>query len=442
MSTPVELPYGSTTLSFPLPSGWTVEQVRVPPPPPARPLDEAARAALDAPVAGPRLRDLARPGMSVTVAFTDATRPCPDHVLLPLLVEELESAGVRRDDITVLMALGMHRHPTEEEIRTKVGPLWGSIRVEDAQGAETEKYDDLGWLSPDDGKPYPEPVPVLLHRRITRADLVVATGIVEPHQYAGFSGARKTVGIGCVGRETIGVLHGIAFLEDPGTRLGRLEDNPVHRAVEAIARRGRLAFVLNVAHDGAGRLVEAAAGEPGPVLAHLVDRLAPFTWVPVGTEPFDAVFAGVGAPKDANFYQASRAFTYLVLSSRPVLREGGWVVLPAHCEEGAGRGPGEQEFLSHMKQGRTPTEVLAGLRRTGFGAGGQRAFVLSQALQRNHLLVVGAVLSEEVQACLAETVPDPTEAMRRMRERLPGRARVLVVPHAIATLPVPEPEGE
>jgi nickel-dependent lactate racemase len=246
------------------------------------------------------------------------------------------------------------------------------------------------------------------------------------------------VGIGCAGEETIGVLHGIDYLEHPGTRLGQLEGNPVHRAVTAIADRVGLAFVLNLASDAEGRWLGAAAGEPDAVLRALVTRLGPSTWAPVGPEPFDAVMAGVGAPKDANLYQASRALTYLTLCARPVVRPGGWVLLSAPCDEGAGRGPGEREFLARMREAGSPEEVAVGLRRHGFGAGGQRAFVLARALTRFRGMVVGAAVPEDVTACHLEAAPDPAAAVARLSEVLPAAARVLVVPHGLATLPTPD----
>ena len=101
------------------------------------------------------------------------------------------------------------------------------------------------------------------------------------------------------------------------------------------------------------------------------------------------VLAGVGGAKAANLYQASRAFTYLTFASQPVVAERSSVVIPAVCEEGAGHGPGEREFLNGLRGGKTPQEVLEHLRATGFGAGGQRAFLVARALLKSRLMVVG-----------------------------------------------------
>jgi nickel-dependent lactate racemase len=431
-----EVPYGTGGLALSLPETWDVRRADPPPPAETRSVEAAARDALTTPIEGPRLRDLVRPGSTVTIAITDATRPCPDHILVPLLLEELRAGGVRHEDITVLIALGMHRHSTAEERAQKLGAWVDSLRVEDAHGASREEYLDLGALAPEDTAPtpLPAPVPVRLHRRAISCDLLISTGIVEPHQYAGFSGGRKTVAIGCAADETIRALHSIPFLEHAGTRLGRLDGNPLHAALDAIARRARLRFALNVALDGEGRVVGAAAGAPTAVLQDLTARLAPFMWAPVGREPFDAVIVGVGAPKDANLYQASRALTYMAFAPKPVLRDGGWVVLVARCEEGAGRGPGEEEFLARMRDGASPGEVVRRLRETGFGAGGQRAFMVARALERYRCLLVAPENLSIAASCHMKSAGTAVAAVEHLRGVLGTRARVLVIAHGLATL--------
>jgi nickel-dependent lactate racemase len=242
------------------------------------------------------------------------------------------------------------------------------------------------------------------------------------------------VAIGCAADETIRALHGIPFLEHAGTRLGRLEGNPLHAALDAIARRARLRFALNVALDGEGRVVGAAAGTPTQVLQDLTKRLTPFMWATVGREPFDAVIVGVGAPKDASLYQASRALTYLAFAPKPALRDGGWVVLVALCEEGAGRGPGEEEFLARMRDGASPDEVVRRLRASGFGAGGQRAFMVARALERYRCLLLSAAIPSVAAASHMESAGTAIAAMEHLRGVLGARARVLVIPHGLATI--------
>jgi lactate racemase len=433
------LPFGSGTMHFPLPEGWTVGVADVPVPPPLS-VPEATRHALDHPVAGPPLRELARPGMRVTVAVPDLTRPSPDALFVPMLLAELESAGIPAARVTVLVALGMHRPLTDAEIAGRLGPVAASgVRVRQAQGGEPASYRDLGVLGTAEAEGgIPHPVPVFLHEAAAECDLLLATGVVEPHQFAGFSGGRKTAAIGCAGEATIRSLHGIPFLEHPGTRLGSLAGNPLHHALEAIARRARLAFSLNVTFDPHGRPVAVAAGDPRAVLATLAARGAPYFWARVDPEPFDVVLAGVPPAKGSNLYQVSRALTYLAFAPRPVLRDRGWVVLPAELPEGVGTGRGEEEFAARMAAGRDPASVMDHLRREGYGAGGQRAFLVAKALATLRGMVVGARDPEGPRRCHLVPEPDPAAATARLLRELGPRARALVVPNALGGIPLPE----
>jgi nickel-dependent lactate racemase len=129
-----------------------------------------------------------------------------------------------------LVATGLHRPMSVPEIRDRLGPeVPGDIAVENHEATNEAHMVTLD--PPEDG------VPVVLDRRVVEADLVVATGMVEPHLYAGFSGGWKTVSIGCAGEPTIAATHGPRFLDRPGTRLGLLEGNPFQEVVAGIGRR-------------------------------------------------------------------------------------------------------------------------------------------------------------------------------------------------------------
>jgi lactate racemase len=428
----LRIPFGPGHIAFEAPRTWRVETASSPSPPEVT-VEALAREALARPVAGPRLRDLARPGMRVTLVVPDATRACPTPPLLEAMWAELAAAGVREDHVTLLVALGMHRRLENDERRALLG-LWASrFRVDEAQGNETGAYRDLGSLPSEAGVS----IPLRLHHLVLDCDLLLAIGLVEPHQLAGFSGGRKTVAIGCAGADTIAALHGSNMLEHAGTRLGNLENNPLHLALERIAERIGLRFVLNIAQDGGDHPLAAAAGEPRAVLADLVRRAGDYFWSSVAPGPYDAVFAGIAPPKDTNLYQATRAQTYIAFAREPLVREEGWIVSAAACMEGAGRGPGETEFLRLMQAGRSAAEIVERLRVTAYGAGGQRAFLVAKALLHHRLLMVGLQDPSLGRSCHLDTAANAREAMAKLVPALGADARVLVVPNALGTLPVP-----
>jgi len=262
---------------------------------------------------------------------------------------------------------------------------------------------------------------------------------VEPHQYAGYSGGRKTVAIGCCGEPVITATHGMRFLEDPGVRLAKIEGNPFHQTIVEIARRAGLRFCLNVVTDDRERVVAISAGAPDDVLSELVGVAARLYTQPIAKQ-YDIVIAGVGKPKDANLYQASRAATYLRFAPTPVVREGGAIIIAAQLEEGAGEGAGEQRFLAALERAESPAAVVEAARQH-FEGGEQRAVMLALTLQHCLVIIAASEAPEVVRLAKLRAAVDVEEALDIAYEHIgrPTRASVLLVPHALHTLPVVQP---
>jgi len=444
------VPLGDGEVAVNVPAGWRAELVVPREHPVLADLDTAIAHALDRPVAGPPLAVLAARAVNgaavegrsarVVIAVTDATRECPDDRFLPPMIEQLRSGGVADDDITIVVATGLHRASTQAEKTASLGPgIVGRHRVVDHDAGAAGALVDLGRTEAG--------VPIVVSRMAAEADLLVATGIVEPHQYAGYSGGAKTVAIGLAGEPTIAATHGVAMLDDPGVRLAQLDGNPFAAAVAEIGRRLNVAFVINLVPDADGRPVAIAAGEPGPTQASLAEVAARIATVPARI-PVDVAVAGVGAPKDANLYQASRAVSYLHFGPRPVVRLGGVYVLPATIPEGAGEGVGERRCYEALASMRSPVELLDRLRRKGTRGGEQRAFIVASVLRDAAIVVVGAERPDVVRACAMHAAPTLDEGLALAGELAraswptgeAGRAlRLLVVPHAIRTLPIVAP---
>jgi len=398
---------------------------------PAQPVGdvpEAIQEALKHPIGTLPLREIANAGDRVCIVFTDITRASPDHKLVPALLHELELAGVRDEDITLLCGIGMHRPSTEEEKNTKLGAeIAARYKVIDNEPQNPEALVDLGDT--------PGGVPVLLHRSVVETDLLVATGIVEPHQYAGYSGGRKTVAIGAAGEALIAHTHGPEFVDHPGTRLGQIEGNPFHEAVTEAARRANLRFILNVVLDDDKRILRVAAGEPELAFQDLVTFAKSVYEVPIHQQ-FDIAIGGVGFPKDTNLYQASRAPSYLFFAPTPVVRPGGYFIIPARCEEGAGEGVGEQRFFAAMRDAPDVQYILDDARKNGYPPGQQRAFVMAKVLEETNVVIVGSEHPDLVSACKMIPAATMEEALELAVSKMGPTCDVLVVPHAMLTLPV------
>jgi nickel-dependent lactate racemase len=391
-------------------------------------VDEALAQALAYPIGSPPLREMARPGDRVCIVFTDITRASPDYLLVPAILRELEIAGVRDQDITLLCGIGMHRPSTAEEKVAKLGQaLVNRYRVIDNEPQNPDALVDLGITAGG--------VPVSAHRAAVEADLLIATGIVEPHQYAGYSGGRKTLAVGAAGEALIAHTHGPAFVDHPGTRLGRIEGNPFHEAVTEAAQRAGLRFIFNVVLDDEKRILKVAAGEPQAAFKELVTFARSIYEVEIPHQ-YDVVIGGAGFPKDANLYQASRAASYLFFAPTPVVKTGGYILVPARCEEGAGDGVGEQRFLSAMRDAPDVQHILDEARLHGYPPGQQRAFVMAKVLEEARVVIVGSECPDVVTACKMMTAETMEDGLNLAARELGADLDVLIVPHALLTLPV------
>ena len=422
------VPYGKTEVEFSLPLGMRGTVVASKWAEPLADVEEAIAEALANPIGSPPLREMAKPGDQVCIVFTDITRASPDHLLVPALLREMGAAGVRDGDITLLCGIGMHRPSTFGEKVTKLGQaVVDRYRVIDSEPQNPEALVDLGVT--------PGGVPVSAHRAAMEADLLIATGIVEPHQYAGYSGGRKTLAVGVAGEPLIAHTHGPAFVDHPGTRLGYIEGNPFHEAITEAARRAELRFILNVVLDDEKRIVCVKAGEPIETHQQLVAFARSIYEVPIPHQ-YDVAIGGVGFPKDVNLYQASRAASYLFFAPTPVVKPGGFLVVPARCEEGAGDGVGEQRFLAAMRDAPDVQYILDDARQHGYPPGQQRAFVMAKVLEQARVIIVGSETPDVVAACKMTPAATMEEALALATSELGDDLDVLIVPHALLTLPV------
>ena len=362
---------------------------------------------------GPELSTMVDSGADVAIVVTDVTRDVPDDVLLEVLLSELDGCGVDRDAVTVVVGLGLHRPMTDDELLEMLGPH--------ADLAVNHDPDDTVTVGHVDG------CPVELARPVASADVVCSTGVVEPHQYAGFSGGAKTVVIGAGGEPFIRHTHGPDILSKPSVRLGRIDGNPFRDLIDRAGDLVGIDFCCNLATGPAG-VLGVSAGEHRAVVTDLAERTRNALAVPIDGQ-YDAVVAGVGAPKDTNLYQATRAATYVALGAENPVRQEGRIVIPALLPDGGGDGRGERRFLRALQAASDADELYERL-RSGYEAGAQRAFVVARVLREHEIWVTHSETPALVADCLmhaAETVSDAID----------HGSDVLVVPDAIHTLLVP-----
>lgn len=413
-----EVPFSHTSLVFEVPPSWSVDV--------AESTTDAQPLALQE--IKKRLTDFAEQLLAnhdrarkLIFVFTDATRASPDQTLLEPIVRYLAPHQLK---IEFICAIGMHRASRDEEKRAKLGD-W----IVDNFPVYDHNPQDVVQIGNIDGVPV-EVNPNLLDTT------VVGVGVVEPHQYAGYSGGAKTVVIGCGGANTIGITHGVRFLDDDGTRLGKVVGNPFQNFLRQAGELIGQSWAVNVLLSADYEILELAAGRPNDVHDELVAKGRQLYEVEVPHSDYDIAVAGIGAPKDVNLYQATRGATYLGLSAKPVIRRGGVLIVPAPLPEGGGQGQGERNFMQMMHRFGPTREMMGYLRETGFRPGDQRAFMVAKLRQYYRLIIVGSPKQLVFEANLdhADTMDEAFYAAQKMvRTDTP---KLLIVPHSLQTLPV------
>ncbi|MBW3623690.1 MAG: nickel-dependent lactate racemase, partial [Armatimonadetes bacterium] len=250
----VTLNYGREGLTVRVPEERLAGVLRLRPVPPLPDPAAAVEDALRSPLGAPPLEEIARGRKDAVIVLCDVTRPVPNELLLRPLLETLHRAGLSREQITLLIATGLHRPNLGAELEEMIGAdLAREYRVVNHAGRDDDSHADLGFTQ--------SGTPVMIDRTYVEADLKILTGLVEPHLMAGYSGGRKVICPGLGSWRTVSVLHSPKFLEHPACTAGRLAGNPLHRELLEIARMAGVDFVVNVTLDSERRVTGVFAGE-------------------------------------------------------------------------------------------------------------------------------------------------------------------------------------
>lgn len=361
------LAYGRTGLTVNLPDHAVVIR---PHPTPGLP-DEAAalQRALRAPIASVPLAAKVRRGDKVVIVHTDITRATPNDRILPVLLAELETAGVLRDDITLLNALGTHRPQTESELRQ----MLGDDIVRRYRCRQHDAHDDANLVTIAPG--------TRINRQYMEADVRILTGFIEPHFFAGFSGGPKGVLPAIAGAESVQTNHGHAMIAHPNATWGITTGNPIWEEMRDAALRTQPTFLLNVALNTAHQITGIFAGNLMAAHAAGCEFVREHAMVPVD-RPFDVVVTtNSGYPLDQNLYQCIKG----VSAAARIVRDGGTIILAGACADGL---PDHGGYAAFLEEAGSAARVLELLAQPGFARTDQWTVqVQAQIQQRVNVMV-------------------------------------------------------
>jgi nickel-dependent lactate racemase len=326
MNQPAEVLFGHGSLPVILPEGCRGRVIAKPQMPVLSNPVQALGAAMEAPIGCPSLSELASTAKSVCILICDITRPVPNGLILPRLIEALLASGVESREIVVLVATGLHRPNLGEELRRLAGSDWvlDTVRLENHYAHDQAAHMQLGVTS--------RGTCVKLDRRFVEADLKIATGLVEPHFMAGYSGGRKVVSPGIASAETIETLHNTRFMEDPASRNCNIEGNPLHEEQLEIVRMLGTVYAINTCLDAKRRLAFINFGEILESHREAVAFLRPFAEVPLEQRYRSVITSCAGYPLDLTFYQTVKG----IIGAVGALEKGGTLLIASECAEGVG----------------------------------------------------------------------------------------------------------
>jgi len=300
--------------------------------------------ALENPIQSPPLRELAAGKKNACVVISDITRPVPNKIILPPLLNVLEESGIRRENITLLIATGMHRPNLGKELEYLVGRDIGQrYRILNHYCRKAEEYRKIDEI---DG------APIEINRHYLDADLKILTGLIEPHFYAGYSGGGKAILPGISSFETMKFMHAYRMIDHPRVTNLLLDGNPFHEYVIRVTERVGADFILNVVINKERKTAGVFAGHYDHAHRAGGELVSRHSLVPLDEQVDLVITSGGGYPLDATFYQVSKA----LICARDILKKGGTIVVACECREGLG----SQEFCGIIRSVCSPQEFFQG----------------------------------------------------------------------------------
>ena len=382
----------------------------------------AIREALRHPYGTEPLHQQVSRGDKVIVTHSDITRPVPNERILPVILEELEAAGIRPEDITLLNALGTHRQQTEDELSMMLGAsIVNKYRCLQHNAFDDDNLVSLGVTSLGN--------PVRLNRLLVESDFRVYTGFIEPHFFAGYSGGPKAVLPALSGAESVLSNHGRAMIAHPKATWGNVEGNPIWEEMREVAMKTQPAFLVNVTVNPDHHITGVFAGDL--LQAHKEGRTFVKQHAMVGVDAaYDIVItSNNGYPLDQNLYQTVKGMS----AASRIVRKGGTIIMCAACEDGL---PDHGRYAQLLQEGSTPQGVLDMIAKPGFGEQDQWQVQIQAQIQMdaNVFVYSDGLTDNQIKKALLRPCRNLSQTVEELMVVYGQDARICIMPDGPATV--------
>ncbi|MBN2335914.1 nickel-dependent lactate racemase [Candidatus Bathyarchaeota archaeon] len=422
MKSETRLPYGETSLPLKIPDRYSYsvleprEMKGIPDP------RDALRDSVTNPIGARSLPEIAEGSRNPCIIVSDSTRPTPSRLIAETALEALNTAGVPDEKVKVIIATGLHRPCTDEELVEMMGvDLLRRVKVVNHVARDGGSVVYLGDTS--------RGTPLWVNRQVMDSDLIIGDGYIEPHFFAGYTGGGKNILPGVSGLETIKSNHGAEMIDHQGARAGVLDGNPIYRDIVEGARMAGYDFSVNVTLNSVKQVSGVFTGDFEE--AHLEGCRYLERHVGVKARPADIVFTTNGGyPLDRDLYQAVKAMTV----GETAVKEGGVIVVASECRDGVGH----PDFKRLVEENGSPEEILEAIREPGFFVIDQwQAQTLARVLLKADVIfVTGGVDAETVRSMHltpAATLEDGFGEALRVVGRDP---EINIIPGGPSTIPL------
>lgn len=414
----IKVPYGNGYQEAQLNDNLNIEVVDPPKKEVSTSVEDFIAQALDHPIGTPKLEEMVKPNDKITIIVNDQTRPGPHAQMVKEIVRRLTAVGVKRENMTFVIATGSHSGPTPEQLNTILGGMQNQIHVHvhDCQDAchvymgKTETCD----------------VPIYLDKFVAESDFIVTTGMIAPHHVAGFSGGRKSIVPGVVSLDTLKIHHSLPIRPyEPA--INYFEENPFHKVALEAAKLVKVRFIINVVQDIHKQIVGAVAGDLEEAHAAGVKICRDANLVHVHGLADLIITSPGGAPRDIDLWQSQKALSVAELLCQ---KEDNTFILVAEARNGI-----PQLFIDWMSQAQNPQDVIDRFRKEGFGIGSNKAFMYARCMLKGRIILVSEALTkEQASQVMMDWAPDLQSAVdMACSEKKPKK--ITVVPKAVNIIP-------
>jgi len=417
----VQLAYGKHGLPLDLPDDLDVTVIEPKFEPGLADPTAALRAALEAPIEAPPLQEFVRPDDRVGVVFSDITRPTPNQIVLPPVLEAL--AYIPREQITLFNALGTHRANTAAE-------LCGMLSAEIVDGYRIVQNDALDVATQVRVGQARRGHDIWLNREFVACDVKILTGFIEPHFFAGFSGGGKAVMPGMAGLRTVLQNHDAQMIAHPKATWGITAGNPIWEEVREVARMAGRTFLVNVTLNKHKAITGVFAGELDAAHARGC-AFVKGSAMAMAPAPFDIVITtNSGYPLDLNLYQAIKG----VSAAAQVVRPGGAIIVAAACWDGI---PEHGLYGQLLAEADSPAALLDRIKAPGFLAQDQwQAQIQAQIQLRADVYVRSDNLTAaQIERALLKPCARIEETVAGLVAQMGAGVRICVLPEGPQTVP-------